>query len=267
MDRGSRYLWMPLSAPNYLNIADEKYEQYSYTGLSPMQVMTGKSDIAGRFGFMEPTNIFLGDRVFNTILPEKKYDEMGQILMQTSTNYIIVDNHTIPDNWKDLFYGNDRSIYNTQVDYWYQELLGEKVQDFGSSYSLYKINPKYLRQKFCFVQGDEDGINNCTAVDYEEVSSEMYDVNGFYNQSGKLIMMEPYSKNWIMTSSINVAIKSMPYMDYYNSWEVGNNLPEETNNMKIIFTPAKYNIYLYSLSTLSFITTLIYVLKSSKIKL
>ena len=153
------------------------------------------------------------------------------------------------------------------MNYWYEELLGEKIKDFGNSYSLYKINPKYLRQKFCFIPKDNDGINNCTAIDYEKSSSEMYKVTGLFIEGGDLIMMEPYNPNWNIVLSTKDVVKSLPYMDYYNSWKVDGILNDEMIHFDVVFTPAKYNIYLYLLSTLSLIGSLMYVIRKLKLKL
>jgi hypothetical protein len=278
----SRILWIPLNSPTYVNIEDTKSNFYS--GLSPLRELANKSDYAGRFSFMLPNNIFFGDELIFDLLESKKYLEMGEIFQKMNVGYVILDNHQVPDYFKDYYFDPGQKILNPQNNDFKNELIGEKIGDFGTRYSLYKINSKYRNDKI-YISTEKSNYLMESKVNYIKINSNEYRLSiSNIREEKELIFLEPYSVGWTPklsngNSNMNANFPHGMIFDYANSWTIDpnfikNNYPKEfysvnedqsiNLNLVLSFYPSKYNKYIYGVSIISTLFLSLFVILKIK---
>lgn len=253
-DDHSKILWLPLNGPTYLNISGEKENEF-YSGLSPIKILTGKTDYAGRFSFIVGEDYFLGDDIFSMI-KEERYQEFGEFLKRLNISYIIVSNEIIPEKFLSFQYGGDGlPILDMQNDpLFFDKILGEHVKDFGSRYELYRIIPKYESSKFYLVN---EGF--AKPLDYKKINSEKYLVNIDEKAAESIVFSELKSGYWIMKSG-NTILNKLESDEYSNIWHLNNQKPTSQQHI-VEFLPRKYNFVANIVSVLTALTLMIYLIR------
>jgi len=199
LNNASRIAWIPLNSPTYVSIEDGKYPGHFYSGLSPLRELANMSDYTGRFSFITQTDLFLGDKLFN-LINEAKYSQAGELLQQRNTKFIIVD-HQLPPTYLQSFYfgGDNLPILKNQGSKFQKIILGSKIKDFGSRYSLYNINPQFENDKLFLADNFKNFPKTYNNLSYKRLNSYSYDISiSHLKNSEKLIFLDPYYKDWTL---------------------------------------------------------------------
>lgn len=276
LDNQSRVLWLPMTAPNYVNIEDKYYKEHFYSGLSPLRILAGRGDYAGRFAFMLPSDVFYGDKLIG-LLKEGKYSEFVSNMQKMNARYIVVDNQDIPDYMKSYLYDSDTKYIEFQNETYKRVLLGKKLKDFGTRYSLYEINEKYLSDRLYLTDSYDEFPTDYTNLEYKKVKSYLYQVKiSNLEVVKKLVFLDPYYKDWVLY--LNNGKESIPFKKgenvlvngWANGWEIDpigiiNNYDDsfykldQDGNMSLIFDlyfePQKYDPKLYYFMLFSYMAS------------
>lgn len=264
----SRVLWLPLNVPTYTLIKDTESDSY-YSGLSPLRVLSDRTDIAGRFSFLTQNDIFLGDKVFSW-LKEKEYVRVANLLRELNVSYVIVNHEEVPQSLQSFYYGTDSNLLEVQGKAFQEEILGKKIQDFGSTYSLYYINDKYRNDKFMITSGE---------LTYKKTGNDEYSVKiSNLSEETTLAFLEPFNNEWkielLNNGAAPIDLESKVIYDYANSWRINPTILVKdyskfiTMNSdgsidlvaRIYFYPKNYNMIIYTISIVSAIIVAIYIL-------
>lgn len=276
----SRVLWLPLNGPTYANIEDANNAGSYYSGLSPLHLLSGRSDYAGRFSFITPSDIYFGEKVFNSI-KAKNYEEVGEALMMLNAKYIIVDKQVLPKDISDFMYGGvDSPMLKMQNEEFYTEILGGKIRDFGNRYSLYLVNQKYQNDRIYIADGNESSIISDSGLKYRKISSNEYLIQYPKSQVDRvLVFLDPYYRNWHLEYSgkngnLNLDDKQSIAFEYANAWSIESDEISRINTegdyveLRLKFKPAAYSAAAYIVSIIAFatsITIIIYGYKKRRI--
>lgn len=268
-DNQSRVLWLPLNAPTYVAIEDSNTGNY-YTGLSPFRVLAGRSDLTGKYSFLTQHDIFLGDKVFDD-LKNGNYDKVGTVLQELNVGFIIVDHQKVPRNLEEYYYGGvGLPLLNYQDASFRSEILGDKLADFGSRYSVYEINPRYASNHISLENDKAGGIH------YSKINSEEYSIDVTHlSTDTQLQFFDAYNKEWnLQIGDIDYAKSQNTVLnDYANSWHLNKseieqkypkNITKNTDGsinfqLHLFFSPKRYNTFVYGVSTLALATILLYL--------
>jgi len=250
-DDYSKYLSLPLAHGNVTVIRDIRKNDHYYTGVSPLLIMSGKNDFSGLMSF----GAFEND-VRNAI-EDKDYEKVGKIFQVLNIRYINV-NHTLSDELKRSYiYGG---IFDKQDEAFYEEILGDKIEDFGSSYSLYKINSKYDSAKIIGLTKPSEITQGFQEFKYNRMSDSKFEFNFTKDNSVRnIIFLEPYSEDWslyINESKLDSSSHQMVY-GYANSWDL-EKLPEGEYHAILYFEHARYKGYTNFISLFAGICGLVY---------
>jgi len=276
-DNDSRIMWLPLNSPTYTYVKDGRYPESYYSGSSPTRILADKTDFAGRFSFIVPGDISLGDKIVFNMLPNKEYTEVAKILQSLNVQYLIVDHRTLPGEIQDYYYDRDRKIINAQTPEFYSEILGRKLKDIGSEFSVYEINQSYMSDK----------ITLEAKYTYQKLASYSYlvKVEGL-KKGSDLIFKEAFDDRWnLYLANDQKAIDNDDYQNtfaefYGNKWFINpeyikNNYSDNlyqvnedgslNMNLIIYFKPQKYVLPATIVSIGTFIIvsfyTLLYLIK------
>ncbi len=289
----SHVLWVPLNGPTYANIEDKYLSNHFYSGLSPLRVLADMSDYTGRFGFITQSDLFLGDKIFES-LEEKEYDTVGKILQQRNAKYIIVDHQKLPSNMHAFMYGGEsKKLLTVQGIEFQKTILGQKIKDFGKRYTLYSINPRFGNDKLYLTDDFKSFPQNFNELSYKKVASYQYEIaiNNLKDEK-KLVFLDPFSKDWVLylqsdnNKRAYAQAENILVYDYANGWvisprKIKENYEKEfytTNsdgsmnlNMRLYFVPQQYNLPIYIISLGTFIILCVIVIfgfreKSKKAK-
>jgi hypothetical protein len=194
MDEPSRFLWLPLNFPSYVAIEDAENPGHYYFGSSPLQFFAGVSDFTGFQSFANAFEPRMNFRLM-TMIREKKYADAAQIFRRMNAKYVIIDHRTIPG------YGgrhmNFEGIVDAQTDEFYAELIGRKIRDFGTVYSLYEINPRYKNDKIFLTSDVGEYVSDVQTVQFTKLSETEYSVFlEAHNEAKTLAFLEPYNNLW-----------------------------------------------------------------------
>lgn len=269
-DNNGKYLWYPLNKANYVFIQDVSNKNGFYFGVSPLKVVSNKTDFTGILGFLsQGENI--GDKILN-----KDYEHLLNFFAKMNVNYIIVYND-LPTEIKDSYvysYRSSGDLYAVQQEI-KDKLLGDKVRDFGK-YSLYNINKDYSYNKIHL----SDSLNELSReyndnITYERVNEGHYKI---YIENLKsdlyLNFLDPYHKMWRLSNKdIDYNIfKNTKNFDYANSFYINyediikNNKGYTLNSdgsinleLDLVFEPIRYNKILYAISGTTLVLCLVYI--------
>jgi hypothetical protein len=266
LNNASRILWMPMTAPNYVSVEDKHLEGHYYSGLSPLRIFTGRGDYAGRFSFLIPGQNF-GDRYLKLIV-DKKYEEFGEAMQRMNARYIILDKQLLPEAMQSFLYDEDRKYLKLQSDDYKNNLLGNKIVDFGDRYSLYEINDKYFSDRIFLTSNINEFSESGNDLYYKKLASNEYEVQLSNLKDKKvLVFMDPYYKQWSLSvitdrKNIPLNITNQAAFGWVNSWELDpaklkEVLEEEGQEdnlitLKLFFEPARVNNILYKFSIASY---------------
>jgi hypothetical protein len=285
-DNASQILWLPMTAPNYVSVEDRYIKGNYYSGLSPLRILADRGDYAGRYSFMLPNDVYYGDKIFD-LLKTGKYEELAKALQKLNVRYLIVDKQQIPLSMYSYLYDEDLKYLHLQGRQYRDFILGEKIKDFGNSYSLYEINKTYMNDKL-FITDDYNGFpDKYDDLKYKKNASYSYNISIENLKSPKkLIFLDSYTKSWSLylrgTDSATVYKKSENVLvqDWANGWEVDpaeikekyNNSFYQLNadgsiniNLNLYFEPQRKNKFLYIFSVLAYSASFLLILTNTLI--
>lgn len=252
-----KYLILPLSSGNAFPIQDKYQPNHFYNGVSPLLVLSGKNDFSGLLSFGE-----MGNNVLSS-LKEKDYNQIGKILQKFNIKYIIV-NHTISDELKTSFVYSDKLFY-LQGEDMLNQLVGQKIKDFGQRYSLYEINRHFNNQKIYLTANTEviapDNNDNLT---YKKVNTYLYEINiKNLNDNESLIFLDPYLQGWKLTNNnLNLSDRHFVALGYANGWNLSS-LNQKVSNvdLKLYFRTHDYFWFANIVSLIGYTVCLLIILR------
>ena len=213
----NRILWLPLNLASYIYISDKYYSDYYYIGPSPLQFLSSKQDLTGRFSF--PHNIDFMKSARNLLID--KNNDFIQMVNYSGIKYIVVNNDLNNEILNSGLYSinNNADFYLKQKKNVYPLLLGDKIKDFGFNYSLYLMNPQ--------ISSDRFKVN--TNVQNRFITGDSYfGVEYIVNLKGGLkfldiVLLENYSSSYkISCLKPKIDISNMflhkPFQGYANKW-------------------------------------------------
>jgi len=264
----SNFIWMPLSIFGYVPIQDSKLSNHYYSGLSPVEFLGKKTDIAG-------TSLLPGSypsEFVNNLFTEN-FKEIGKEIQTMNINYMIVNNSISSDLRKSYLYGINRTadLYDYQYNYLVKELAGEKIRSFGKRYDLYKINDLYQSTKIFTSKNDSfTQEKNFGDMSYQTIAPYEYHISlKNLNSKMNLIFLDPYNPYWKLylgNLNKNILINNhKSVFGYANKWEINEkeikqgykNLYQQNNNgtidlnLTLYFEPQKYFYTAFIISVLS----------------
>lgn len=266
----ARIMWLPLASGNYLPLQDAKLADHFYAGTSPIKSLTNKNDYTGSFSFYPR-----GDMLLDLLL-RGQYAKAANFLKEAGVGYVVV-NHDVDKEWqKSYLYSLRKSgdLYRAQGATWQQELLGEKIADYGDHYSLYKIKTKYAAEK----------MSSTRASSYKKLSDTSFSLDMKLSGTQPVYLLEPYHKLWrLYLQPVSGHGKSVVLtaaddshklaLDYANEWQIseddikaaGDNYyttnADGTISVKLTaeFVPGHWSLYLNGFSLFVLVSSLVYV--------
>jgi len=237
----SRILWLPLNFPSFVNVEDKYYPGHYYSGPSLLRILSKRQDYAGQFSFITSTNIAIGESI-PPMLRDKKYTEFGRLVQRLNARYVILDKQHLPESMTSYLYGGEsRVLLAWQTDEFINGLLGKKLQDFGTRYTLYEINPRYNNDRI-YLTDDYDVFPSILPnVDYEKISDSLYKIRlTNLAQAQKLVFLDTYYRDWTLYlegSQLKAYRKgeNVPVQGFANGWEI------DPNDIKRDFSEAYYS--------------------------
>ncbi len=191
-DTSARYLELPLSYGNISQIQDQSLSNHYYNGLAPLLILTGKNDYSGAMSFGS-----FGQELIDDI-QEHRYQEFGLLLRQFNVKYVIVNKSLNDELINSYIFGG---LYQKQNDEFKRVILGQKIKDFGSRYSMYEINPEFAVDKI-YLAADFKQLPTVNELQFKKLSSTKYQINiPSIHQDSDLVLLDPYLKEWEVTSS------------------------------------------------------------------
>lgn len=283
----SHVVWIPLNGPTYANIKDKNLPDHYFSGLSPLRALSDMSDYAGRFGFITQSDLFLGDKLF-TLLEKKDYEKVGRILQERNAKYVIVDHQHLPSSLVSFMYGGDKqTLLSAQGPAFQKVLLGQKIKDFGDTYSLYYINPHFANDKVYLSDTFQSTPEDFNELQYKKIASYLYDIDVYNLKKEKnLLFLEPYSQNWVLYLESNSGKKEygkgedMLVYTYANGWKLSEKVIKERYgkdfyssnadgsinvHMQLYFYPQRYSFFAYLVSGITFLLIVLYLLQYVRI--
>lgn len=287
LDNESRVLWVPMTSANYVGIEDKFLEGHFYFGPSPLKILTGKGDYAGRFAFMLPSDIFYGDKLIE-ILKEGKYEEFAENMQKMNVSFVVIEKQKFPEYYQNYLFDADMKYLKFQSEEFRNVILGEKIKDFGERYSMYWINDAYASDRIFLTDSYEEFNLIADKLDYQKNASYSYDIEiKNLDRKEKLVFMDPYYKDWtlyLMNGNMEIPFengKNEVVRDWANGWSIDPEEIEDVYNdnfyennsdgsinlkLKLFFNPQKYNNFLYPFTAFSYLATFLlisfYVLKT-----
>lgn len=274
----SRFLWYPMTYPGYIVIGDSAGSNHFYSGLSLMQVLSQKSDIAGYYGIQTPSDTQINSKIYS-LLKEKNFDEVGKRLQQQNIGYVIENKEYPPDI--SLKFLNENGFMSSQSAEYLAAITGEKIKEFGSRYTLYSINKKYQAPTVYVTSSLENDASEKIPVKYNKNPDGSYEITVDHLDSTKyLVFSEPYNSLWEINILRNghtqlVNEKHALVNDFGNSWkldpqELFTDYPQSviknddgtyTMNLRISFKPMMYTRPAILFSVLVCLLGLIFILR------
>ncbi len=273
-EENSRYLWLPITAVNYVTIKDKNLENHYYTGLSPLQFLANINDIAGVMSFPLETQKKITESFIN-----KDYNGVGNILKNLNVNYLIVNNDFSNELQKSYFFASAiPNLYSAQDSKFKDSILGNKIISFNNRYEIYKIKDKYLSNKITFSDNQADANVKEPQIKFTKKTNYLYQIN-ISNLSGEanLIFLERYSPFWKLyinnSREIIPTIEHLQIYNYANLWKINSDEIKKTVdknkyklnpdgsinlNINLYFEPQRYFIPSNIVSLLTLLTILCY---------
>jgi hypothetical protein len=204
LNTSSRFVWYPMTFGDYVYLSDGANPNHYYVGISPLQIFSRSSDLAGFYGLQTPGAPELNWNVL-ALLQQKNYAEVGNVLKKLNVGYVIVNNEKGPQGGP--FVLEQFNFVQSQNEQYKQTILGEKIRDFGKRYSLYAINSEFSSPTVFLTDAE---------IPFRKNPNGAYDIGPFkISQKTQLILMEPYSRLWTLEPAQGVS--TLAY-GYGNSW-------------------------------------------------
>ncbi len=221
IDTTSRFLWFPMTFPGYVYIGDARNPNHFYAGLSPVLLFSGKNDMAGFYGLSTPFEPGLNWRILE-LMRQNAYEDVATILGLQNIGYVILNHEKLSGPGQAAMEGFD--FISLQSSSYQELILGEKVKDFGSRYSLYRFNKKFsVPTIFLTREVSKEAIVD-KQVSFRRMPNGDYDViiEGL-SESMKLVFQEPYSRFWkVRVMRGDPILSSGPTIayGYGNTWTI-----------------------------------------------
>lgn len=217
-----RYLWMPMTFPGYVYISDATLPDHFYAGISPLQVLSKSSDVAGYYGLQTTLEPFLNGKVFD-LLKLRNYDAVAKILASQNVGYVIVNHEKLPD--KALISLDANNFMSDQNVAYSNVILGKKIQDFGARYSLYTLNDTYRLPTVYMTQQSQPTADSVQSVNFTNPRTNEFDVSLHVKELTNVVLAEPYSPFWSVSisygnSSHTLSLPHTSVLEYGNQWYV-----------------------------------------------
>lgn len=270
----SRILWLPLNYPSFVNVEDKYNPGHYYSGPSPLRLSSKRQDYAGQFSFITSTNIAIGESIF-PMIRDKKYAKFGRMVQLLNARYVVLDKQRLPESMTSYLYGGDkRPVLAWQTDEFINELVGKKLQDFGTRYTLYEISPKYNNDRIYLTDDFDIFPQTVPNVVYAKISDSLYKINlTNIAKPQKLVFLDSYYRDWTLylvgpDSKAYHQGKNVPVQNFANGWEID---PKEivtdfpsayytTNpdgslnlSLSLYFEPEKFNKPIRTISLAAFV--------------
>jgi hypothetical protein len=222
MKTGGRFLWLPMTFSGHVYVSDQEHPGHFYVGRSPIQFLTNNADLSGFYGIQTSFDPSLNWTVFD-LLKNGSFDEVSKVLQRQNISYIIVNHETLPNSEK--LGVNAFGFVDTQTQDFYRMILGKKIADFGSRYSLYHINQRYFAPTI-FLTHDIDGDVVVDQVpSFRKLANGKYETTITVQEPIRLVLQEPYNNLWKMELVRDGVTKPLPLANtpsyrYGNSWEI-----------------------------------------------
>ncbi len=139
----SKFLWLPLNQAGYIVVSDKYKPNTYYTGISLVKTLSDKNDYSGILNLGSYAHQIQMD------IAKKNYEAAYNLLTKFNIGYVIVNKDISDELQHSSLYGfmAPADLYDNQMSPEFLDgILGEKIQDFGDRYSLYKINDRYSSQ-------------------------------------------------------------------------------------------------------------------------
>jgi hypothetical protein len=240
----SRFVWYPMTFGGYVYLSDGNNTNHYYIGVSPLQIFSKASDLAGFYGLQTPGDPQLHWHVL-ALLQQKKYTEIGNILQNQNVGYVIVNNEQMPPNGQFILEQFD--FVKSQTEEYKQTILGEKIRDFGKRYSLYSIHKNFRLPTVyvSYITGNKD--TSATNIEFRRTPDGAYDIGPFsLSVPTQLVLMEPYSRLWSIERLDGYKHSTIPqntmlangYGNFWNLDPASVNTP--TIHVRVEFRPDKF---------------------------
>ena len=246
-DGSSRYFWLPITTVNYVTIKDKNLENHYYTGLSPLQFLANKNDIAGIMSFPLETQ-----KIFTESFINKDYNEVGNILKNLNVNYLIVNNDFSNELQKSYFFASGiPNLYSAQNSEFKDSILGNKIISFNNRYEIYKIKDKYQSNKISLSDSKHTTNSDKTRVEFTKKTNYLYQIN-INNLSGEanLIFLERYSPFW--TLYLKNSKETLPTFNHSQTYNYANQWKIDSNEVKKVVDKNSYKLNLDGSINLTF---------------
>lgn len=221
-----RFVWVPMTFPGYVYLSDPLNQSHFYAGISPLQLFSRSSDLSGFYGLQTPNEPTLNWTVLD-LLKNNKFAEVGKIFQRLNVGYVIVNNDPLS---KEGLQALDQFNF---MDYQNQEykriILGRKIRDFGTKYSLYSINSSFTGNTVFLADPvtQERLVNQ--SITFHRNSDNQYDVVlSNLDKATKLVVLEPFNALWRIrlvngtrTQTLNTEHSLADR--YGNSWKINPN--------------------------------------------
>ncbi len=242
MQTSSRFIWLPMTFPGYIYIGDEQNPNHFYAGLSPLQLLSKKSDIAGFYGIGTSADPELHWKLLE-LLKNNLYEDIGRILGTQNIGYVIVNREILPPEGRNAL--NGFYFLDLQTEEFFITILGRKIQDFGNRYSLYTINEKFFIPT----------VSGASA--FQKLPDGSYEVT-VTDTPTQIILREPYNRLW--------KIEHLPPPQatadgFGNAWEI-----DRPGQYRIDFWPRKLVWPAVITSAAAIVGSLLYIFIFSKRK-
>ncbi len=256
----SRYLWMPMTFPDHVYISDRIPNHY-YVGISPLQYMAASSDIAGFYGLTTPADPLLNWKILD-LFKKGTYDRIGTIFASENIGYVIVNHDPVPAARQDFL--NGFQFMDLQNDAYIRTLLGAKIRDFGSRYSLYRINERFAAPTVFLTDQVSGAPHGGTPVEFGKGPDGSYSVNiRELTKPSYLVLLEPYNRLWSVTDvgGKKMRLTQQFVYGYGNAWYLD---PKQlggagTLSLTIQFIPRRYVGPAIVVSALAFVSAIGYI--------
>lgn len=276
MNTSSKLLWYPMTYPGYVYISDEKISGHYYIGISPLQIFGETSDIAGFYGIQTPADPELNWKILE-LFRSHSYDEIGKLIQKQNIGFIIMNHETIDEYYYKFFDYFDFIAYQTE-DY-KNILLGAKIKDFGSRYSLYEINTSLQRSTVHVLPTIITDKGILPDITFQKIKSGKFEVTvKNANTSFEMVLMEPFNRLWNVYFTHNnnrKIINTKPTLkyDYGNSWVIdtqglANQYPEFVKKevdgsysftLEIEFWPIRVTFPAFIFSGVAMLVSVVYI--------
>lgn len=271
-----RYVWLPMTYPGYIYISDATLTNHYYAGISPVQVLSGSSDLAGYYGIQTSLDPFLNGKVL-ALLNDKDYIAVAKILRSQNIGYVIVNHEKLPTTA--LAFLDQYDFMSSQGVAYSNIILGRKIQDFGTRYSLYTFNYTYRLPTAYTTDQIPPESDKVVPVNFQKLPGNTYVIRlSNIRSATSLAVSEPYSPLWEVSvvSGTLAHVLNVPHtsiLQYGNVWTINPSLLDKIYptmltrhqdgsydiTLRVQFFPEQFVLSGIIISVISMVGSIIYI--------